>query len=180
MEADRGLLRAVAQRTSHYTDKAPVFQVEHRSVEQLSREPVDATTHLWRWFPDCSVRPHIDSLSGITTLLLPDDGQVVVWHPSGAMVGSWQGALARMPLAQDEKTADRGAITARAEEATRKIANDFLRPQETLRFERLWQIEATAVSLKGERGRVALLARPSEHSAGICTGSPTWAAHRCT
>ena len=155
MASDRDLVRALVRSASNYREKAPVLEVAHRPAADVAQEAVGTVAKLWAWFRDCSIRPDVVA-EDITVFRIPEQGAVRVFHPSGAIAAEWRGARDRGPIAQNEKSADVAGLTAETERVARMIAQRALSERDELRFERLWKIKASGITLRGERAPVSL------------------------
>jgi hypothetical protein len=89
-----------------------------------------------------------------TLIRLPAGARAVVYHASGAL--RLVMGLAPMELLF-KKTEDRKTLTKLVEGTVGKLGlNEGLNPKESLHFERLWQIKASATNPKGEPVRPVL------------------------
>ena len=157
MSADQDLVRALVAAASNYREKAPVFEVAQRPGAQVAQEAIGTVAQLWKWFRDCSIRPDVFDVEGMTLLRIPEQGHVKVFHPSGAVAAEWRGARDRGPIAQNDRTANVAALTTETERAAQMIAQRAVSDRDELRFEKLWKIKATGITLRGERAPVSLL-----------------------
>lgn len=152
---DGDLIAALARRAEGYRDRVPVFRIEQPNTEKLLRQARTVVNLLWPQFGDCSLRPEV--VGAIMTMMhLPDEGHVDVFHPSGAIAGRMRTRTSRVPIATDERSADRKALISKTERIAADIAKQYVRGGEELRFESLWEVKGQGVTLKGEKTPVAL------------------------
>lgn len=106
-----------------------------------------------------------------TIIRLPHGGLAAVYHASGAMVV--RSGLAPMELLF-EKMEDPGVLTAlvKTAAANLKMAS-WVRPQESLKFEKLWQIKAAAGDRQGKIAK-PVLCRAIGAFRHWVSGIPVW------
>ena len=88
---------------------------------------------------------------------LPEDGNVNIYTPSGAIDAFITSAASRPPLADDERCAERTKIHARLREVAENLTKDFITDGEELRPERLRETKARGETMKRESSLTALL-----------------------
>jgi len=157
MRVDTDLLDSLVKHATGYQDRANVFHVEQPAMAASLKSAIELTSLIWPWFDYCNMRPEAVSNAMVASFLLPNDGGLQVFGASGAIAAAMRGVATRKPLEQDERKADRKKLSALAESAARILADAHQAPDEELRFERLWQLKAQGMTLKGERTATALL-----------------------
>jgi hypothetical protein len=153
--AKNDLLRALVKQAKGRRGRVPVFRIEQPSAEESVKQAWALATRVWPQFGDCRFRPeHLGDL--LTQILLPDDGHVRVFHPSGAIAGLMRPRAARKPLAPDERRAKRKPLADLARRMASVISKLHAGPDDELRFESQWELKGQSITLKGKKGPVSL------------------------
>lgn len=157
MTVDRGQVQALASRAQSYRERAPVHRVQSIPFDDQIKRASRLAGLLWDLRGDCEPRVVADESPGMARIQLPEDGNVNIYTPSGAIDAFITSAASRPSLADDERRADRTTIRARLREAAEKLARHFITDGEELRPERLWETKARGETMKRESSPTALL-----------------------
>jgi hypothetical protein len=150
-------VQALASRAQSYRERAPIYRVQTISVENQIKRASLLAGLVWDLRPDCAPRVIADQSPGMARIQLPEDGNVNIYTPSGAIDAFITSAASRPPLADDERRAERGKIRARLREIAGNLAKHFMTDGEELRPERLWETKARGETMKREPSPTVLL-----------------------
>jgi hypothetical protein len=154
---DRGQVQALASRAQSYRERAPVHRVQAIPFDDQIKRAALLGGLVWDLRGDCEPRVVADQSPGMARIQLPEDGNVNVYTPSGAIDAFITSTASRPPLATDERRADRTNIRARLREAAEKLAKHLITDGEELRPERLWETKARGETVRKESSPTALL-----------------------
>src|SRR5262245_54443034 len=154
---DREQVQALASSAQFYRERAPVYRIQPIPVEDQIKRASLLAGLVWDLRGDCAPRVVADQSPGMARLQLPEDGNVNIYTPSGAIDAFITAAASRPPLADDERRAERAKIHRRLREVAEKLTRHFLTHEEELRPERLWETKARGTTMTGESSAVALL-----------------------
>lgn len=149
------LFAALVKLAKGHRDRVPVFHTVQPSSEESMKQARALAVLIWPLFGECSFRPeNVDGL--VTQMRLPDDGHVGIFRPSGAVAGSMHPMQTRKPIAPDERSVDRKPLADHALRIAAEISRLHAGRDDELRFESQWERKGQAVTLKGDKGPVAL------------------------
>jgi hypothetical protein len=143
------LLNKLVGKTRCYRDVAPVFRIEHRSLDEMEVNAVRLAGDVVGDAGDG--KSQVVRKQARSDILLSEGVRARVFHASGAV--SVTTGLAPMEQLIGEH-ADREAMTGSTVEAAKRLRLDrMVGAGEQLLFERLWQIKAAGMNAEGVRGR---------------------------
>lgn len=154
---DREQVRGLAARAQFYRERAPVHRVQAIRGGGLIKRASVLAALVWDLRGDCAPRVVADESPGMARIQLPEDGNVNVYTPSGAIEAFITSAASRPPLAEDERRADRTTIRARLRDVAETLATHLIAPGEELRPERLWETKARGETMERASSPTALL-----------------------
>lgn len=154
---DRGQVRALASRAQSYRERAPVHHVQAIPFDGQIKRAALLAGLVWDLRGDCAPRVVADQSPGMARIQLPEDGNVNIYTPSGAIDAFITSAPSRPPLADDERRAERTKIHARLRAVAENLTKELITDREELRPERLWETKARGETMKGESSATALL-----------------------
>jgi hypothetical protein len=154
---DRAQLQALASRAQSFRERAPVHRVQAVPFEGQIKRAARLTALVWDLLGECAPRVVADESPGMARIQLPEDGNVNIYTPSGAIDAFITSAASRPPLAADERRAERPKIQVRLRQVAENLTKELITDGEELRPERLWETKARGQTMKGESSPTALL-----------------------
>ena len=82
---DREQVQALASRAEFYRERAPVHRIRSIPVENQIKRASLLAGLVWDLRGDCAPRVVADQSPGMARLQLPEDGNVTIYTPSGAI-----------------------------------------------------------------------------------------------
>jgi hypothetical protein len=153
-EPDRDLLGALVAHAKDHRDRLPVFNVVQPARDALLARARSLLDIIWPQFGDCTPFLSGDGLV-LARLRLPNNGNVDVFHPSGALAASMHALHARTPIGSDERELVRDPLVKLGERLAMTIAKQHGIAGDALRLESLWERKAQGTRLPQEKGGLA-------------------------
>jgi len=153
---DKELRGELVRHARNYRERAPVFGINQPVPEESLAQARDLALAIWNPTLACLLIPPV--VGNYQTLIqLPNNGNVSVFHPSGAIAARMKAAQQRKPFGPEKEASDRTVLKARAQQVGEGIARRYLAPNEEVRYESFWELNGQVTTLKGEKSAPMLL-----------------------
>ena len=158
MMIDREQVQALASRAQFYSERALVYRIQAIPLEDQVKRAALLAGLVWALRGDCAPRVVADTQSpGMARIQLPEDGNVNIYMPSGAIDAFTTSAASRPPLADDESALTEPKFVRACARSQKSLTKHFMTDGEELRPERLWETKARGETMTGQSSADRLL-----------------------
>lgn len=170
---DDTLAQVLVESAGHYAEKVPVYALERRDRERDEAVALRVGARFCDLHGLGQSRTSVHQAKNRALIDFAEGVRAVVHSPSGAFHISRGWQAHERPLARDAVDLDKDEILAQAMAHTKHLGLDEWPGEQTLEFERLWQIKSAGRSSDGEIAPVTVeraVAAFRRHLAGL----PVW------
>ena len=156
MRVNKELCRKYTEQLAYHRDVVPVFRIRERALAEMEADALHLASGVAGRSPDTE-RPDLRRQKGVSSLTIGEGVQARVFHSSGAIAIKSGLAPFEALIADDAESVENAMLVQTAKRQAYRIdPHRWAGAGERLEFERLWQIKASGMTEKLERGRVAL------------------------
>jgi|LGOV01.1.fsa_nt_gb hypothetical protein len=157
MKYENDFYKQCLEQACHLRDVVPIYRIRERTIDEMESQALRFAGRFAGNRDGMEIKSSLRRRQDRSDFFLPEGLRARVFHASGAFIAKSSLGPMEALLAEDIEQVAKDDLIKQVDRALQRLELvSFCGREERLEFERLWQIKATGVTKKGERGRVVL------------------------